>query len=89
MLFFMRRRRSFFCVLRKFSADRILSKQHIIRDGGENLENKNYLGLHRVQTEKLQHKVLLLSTENPEKPVIFRLFDVFSDLIYHFSGIFY
>ncbi len=43
MLFFMRRRRSFFCVLRKFSADRILSKQHIIRDGGENLENKNYL----------------------------------------------
>jgi len=42
-------------VLRKFSADRILSKQHIIRDGGENLENKNYLGLHRVQTEKLQH----------------------------------
>ena len=55
MLFFMRRRRSFFCVLRKFSADRILSKQHIIRDGGENLENKNYLGLHRVQTEKLQH----------------------------------
>ena len=55
VLFFMRRRRSFFCVLRKFSADRILSKQHIIRDGGENLENKNYLGLHRVQTEKLQH----------------------------------
>ena len=46
MIFFMRRRRSFFCVLRKFSADRILSKQHIIRDGGENLENKNYLGLH-------------------------------------------
>ena len=55
MIFFTRRRRSFFCVLRKFSADRILSKQHIIRDGGENLENKNYLGLHRVQTEKLQH----------------------------------
>ena len=55
MLFFMRRRRSFFCVLRKFSADRILSKQHIIRDGGENLENKNYLGLHRVQTAQLQH----------------------------------
>ena len=59
MLFFMRRRRSFFCVLRKFSADRILSKQHIIRDGGENLENKNYLGLHRVQTEKLQDKKVM------------------------------
>lgn len=55
MLFFMRRRRSFFCVRKGFSHKKINQKTHIIRDGGENLENKNYLGLHRVQTEKLQH----------------------------------
>ena len=69
MLFFMRRRRSFFCVLRKFSADRILSKQHIIRDGGENLENKNYLGLHRVQTAQQRTKKLCL-TEWRSKSIV-------------------
>lgn len=29
--------------------------KNLIRDGGGNFENTDYLGLHRVQTEKLQH----------------------------------
>jgi len=43
------------CADAEETADRNFKQTTFIRDGGENLENKNYLGLHRVQTEKLQH----------------------------------
>ena len=45
----------FLCADAEETADRNFKQTTFIRDGGENLENKNYLGLHRVQTEKLQH----------------------------------
>ena len=45
----------FFVCEKAFPTKKFNQKTHIIRDGGENLENKNYLGLHRVQTEKLQY----------------------------------